>query len=335
MYCSPKNSKNKYTCFSDESLIKIAKAYNKQYGEEIKIPSKFNTNIRKKIWDDIKTRLMSYSPCEDDFCLLYNPIVNKINDKDIIENTFRPEKPVEWYNNKYTWLSTTDIENVLKQYERYSDFEFIGAVPIDFDYKIGFGLCVVTELCKLDLKKILSNGKKKIGIVFNLDPHYLEGSHWTALFSDLEKGETYYFDSYGVPPPNEVDILMERITEQGNKLVKEGILNISNKKGFKSLYNNIRFQYGDSECGVFSLHFITELLDGKTFEEVLSNRITDKRVNEKRNIFYRPNINRSVRDEYSISKSNKMVGGSKGYKKKSPKKKIVSPKRMSLKRKIK
>ena len=30
MYCSPTNEKNKYTCFSRESLIKIAKSLNKK-----------------------------------------------------------------------------------------------------------------------------------------------------------------------------------------------------------------------------------------------------------------------------------------------------------------
>ena len=219
----------------------------------------------------------------------------------------------------------------MEQYEKHSDFEFIGAVPIDFDYNIGFGLCVVTELCKLDLRKIIRNGKRKIGIVFNLDPHYLQGSHWTALYADLETGKVYYFDSYGVSPPKEVEILMERIMYQGNQLIREGILSISNKKGFQSLYNNIRFQYGDSECGVFSLHFITELLDGKTYEEVISNRITDAAVNKKRNVFFRPNI-KTVVEESSIS--NKMIGGS--IKRVVSKKKIkVSPKkRRSARRKI-
>ena len=51
--------------------------------------------------------------------------------KDYMENNiFRPEGP----QGKFEWLSTIDINQVLKQYEeKYADFLFLGAVPIDFD----------------------------------------------------------------------------------------------------------------------------------------------------------------------------------------------------------
>ena len=35
----------------------------------------------------------------------------------------------------------------------------------------------------------------QIGIVFNLDKHDQEGSHWVSMFIDLKRDGIYYFDS--------------------------------------------------------------------------------------------------------------------------------------------
>ena len=50
--------------------------------------------------------------------------------KDHLENkVFRPEGP----QGRFEWLSTLDINKVLYQYEeKYPDFKFLGAVPLDF-----------------------------------------------------------------------------------------------------------------------------------------------------------------------------------------------------------
>ena len=58
-------------------------------------------------------------------------------------------------------------------------------------------------------------------MVINLDPHDKPGSHWVALYFDLKKMEIYYFDSYGIYPPKEVENLMFRLKEQGKDLKKK------------------------------------------------------------------------------------------------------------------
>ena len=63
--------------------------------------------------------------------------------------------PVEWKTNPTAWLSTIDINKVMKQYEKNSDFVFLGAVPIDFDYDFGIGTCVSNELCNLDVENMV------------------------------------------------------------------------------------------------------------------------------------------------------------------------------------
>ena len=116
----------------------------------------------------------------------------------------------------------------MKQYEKkYNDFHFIGPVPADFDEEIGFGMCISDELCKIDLKNLNSKGIKRLGIVFNLDPHYRGGSHWVSMFFDLDTAGIYFFDSYGIKPKKEINELMEKLKMQGNKLLYLNKLDIN------------------------------------------------------------------------------------------------------------
>jgi hypothetical protein len=54
------------------------------------------------------------------------------------------------------------------------------------------------------------------------------------------------------------------------------------------LHNRIRHQYGNSECGVFSMNFIMERLGGKSLTRISKEKLTDERMNELRKILYRP-----------------------------------------------
>lgn len=367
-YCSPYNSKNNFSCFSNESLVVIARKYNELYSDKITIPDKLTNKNRKAFWEILSSKVNQKTNCNDEVCWLDSDLFKNI-DRTIPNETFRPKKPLEWNQNSTTWLSTTDINNVLEQYmKKYPDFHYIGAVPIDFDKELVLGLCVVDELCKLNLKKLYLDGIRKLGIVFNLDAHDQPGSHWVSMFVDMNNGGIYYFDSYAKPPGSEVQDLMERIRVMGNKMIKDGIIDINQfsdehavetsykkldnkkaiipinvdiqldtpsflktnkkiqkkdlfyvindemlggadkktielskslpktnkrivQKGFRKFYNNIRFQYKGSECGVYSIHFQTELLKGKTFFEVIKNIIDDDTINKQRDFYYSPNNN--------------------------------------------
>ncbi len=364
-HCSPKNSMNQYTCFTNNSLIRMAEAYNKENTKKIDIPFKDdlvkNSNLRKKLWNDISIAMNRETSCDNDFCILENNILKNMNDTEILNETFRPEKPKSWNDNKWQWLSTLDILAVMKQYEKSnSDFFFVGAVPIDFNRKLGFGLCISNELCNLSLKRLLNKKIKKLGIVFNFDPHDKSGSHWVSMFSDFNTGGIYYFDSYGYKPKKEIYELMEKIRTQGNDLIIKNELDINEQhqkhlnfkliddktievedgtdffkgdivffkknndktsqiqgynivkeiqnnklvlkkeikckdcdiilhKCFKNFYNKNRFQFKTSECGVYSMHFIEQFLNGKNFQEITDDVISDDNINKKRDFYYRPN----------------------------------------------
>ena len=209
--------------------------------------------------------------CNDEFCWTKQKFIN--NDKEVLDE-FRPEMPSKWKNNKNEWLTTLDIEAVMKQYEKkYNDFSFVGPVPIDFDKQLHPGFCVINELCNINLNRLKNAGKNKLGIIFNLDPHDKPGSHWVAMYADFDKlNEIYYFDSYGIREPKEVTTLMNRLKEQSEKLGNKTNIHI----------NNIRHQYKNSECGVYSMHFILKLLEGNKYDEVKNNIIKDDKMEENR-----------------------------------------------------
>ena len=276
VYCAPNNRNNRVSCFSKSSLLKIAKEWNKNHKKK-KIP--FTTrSTSQELWKKINEKLKKN--CYGEWCWIEQDFVKKTLSQEELENTFRPKNPKDWCSKKKDWLSTTDIEEVMIQYEDvYPDFTFIGAVPIDFDEEFSMGVCVVEELCKIRIAKLLNRGITKVGIVFNLDKHTESGSHWIAMFIDLKKERIYYWDSYGEKPPKEVNTLANRIKAQGKKMDMK----------FRYYKNNIRHQYRNSECGVYCMYFIVKLLQGKTFRDIIKNKIKDDDMNVKRGFFYTPN----------------------------------------------
>ena len=215
--------------------------------------------------------------CNDEVCWLKQDFIkDSYLQKELLKN-FKPFMPKTWNENPREWLNTIDIRDVMNQYEiKYPDFEFIGPVPMDFDTKVGFGECVVDELCKINLAELMKKGKTKIGVIFNLDKHTQSGSHWVAMNCDINRGEICYWDSYGIKPNPEVVVLMNRLKEQASKLNKKLEIKI----------NKVRHQYKNSECGMYCIYFITSLLDGKTFETVVKNIVDDDTMNNKRNDFF-------------------------------------------------
>lgn len=274
-YCSPKNHNNKYSCFNKKSLLKIIKEWNKLNKDKIKYSEK---NSVPKLWSKINIKMNK--KCYGEWCWAQEEFIKNMKD-DEIKNTFRPKTPKSWYKDNREWLSTIDIEKVLNQYEDlYPDFQFIGAVPLDFDYKLSIGRCVIDELCNINIDDNLNKRKNRIGIVFNLDKHNESGSHWICMFIDLYKDNIYYFDSYGDKPPKEVKVLSNRIIKQGKDIGRK----------INYMENKLRHQYKTSECGTYCINFIVSLLEGKSFESLTEKRLKDDIVNRKRDLFYAPSL---------------------------------------------
>ena len=87
----------------------------------------------------------------------------------------------------------------------------------------------------------------------------------------------FYFDSTSDPPPKEVKKLIKRIVLQGKDL------NIIFKK---PIINDVERQMEDTECGIYSLYFIINLIKNKTPEDFLGKKISDKEMENLRKIYF-------------------------------------------------
>lgn len=294
--CAPGKKYDNISCFSIESLKTIAKEYNNANNKNNAINI---TNDKKELVNQIYNKFKN--KCSTQTCWLKTDIVKNIKNDEIHKHTFRPVGP----NAKFGWLSTTNINDVIEQYEKLHDnFLFLGTVPYDFQeiLELGFN--------NFNFEKEYSNGKTKLGMVINLDESHQSGSHWVALYADLKDNKVYFFDSVGKPPRKKIKKFINKIINYLYKkhqqlLISVGdIINIINKiekkkikleyftnlfnilKDFDIRYNNIQHQFKDSECGVYSINFIIRLVKGESFDEIIKNITTDDKMNECRQVYF-------------------------------------------------
>ena len=279
--CSPssrKKNNKQYTCLSDDTLHKLREMWNQRHPD---VP--INTRNTEDIWNMLK-RYMS-NICNKESCWLKQDFT-KGQMKDIIKSYFAPKSPDEWKKNPNEWLSSVDITDVMKQYEdAYPYFSFIGPSPIDYDTRILNGNCVWNELCNFSLKKEIKEGITKIGIIFNLDPHYKSGSHWVSLFINIPKKFIFYFDSAGEKIPKQIMKLSENIIKQGEELMPQPM-----HFTFDQNYPK-EHQFGDTECGMYSLYFIINMVEDKINGHILKNScIKDKEMEKFRKIYFNQDL---------------------------------------------
>jgi hypothetical protein len=187
----------------------------------------------------------------------------------------------------------------MKQYEiAYKHFRFMGVVPIDFSAPSPYQTipsvgsratsaatattaatttekkCMNQQFCTVNLKEERAAGHTLLGAIFNLDPHYLSGSHWVGLAIDLKQNYVYYFDSYGLPPPQQIAHYMRYLTIQEPKLELQS--------------NGRRFQYSNTECGIYSIYFLIRMIQGESFKKFCKTSISDKWMLKFRKVLFDP-----------------------------------------------
>jgi hypothetical protein len=273
--CSPKDKKEikKYTCYTDASLFKLRDKWNLRHPDV-----KILTNDSKEIHKLLSNYLSDV--CNKESCWLKQKDEFGQLDEDF-KDSFAPESPYEWKKNPNEWLSSVDIIKVMKQYEKaYKCFDFIGPSPIDFDKKKIYGECVWEELCNFNLEDQIKKGKTKIGIIFNTDPHDKPGEHWISMFINIKKGKIFFFDSVGRKAPHEIMKFVEKIHSQGKQL----------KPKINFVYDEnhpVEHQYGNTECGIYSIFFIVHMLEDKLTEHYLKTHVLkDKYMEKFRKIYF-------------------------------------------------
>lgn len=227
---------------------------------------------------------------DEEHCLLDKATGISIAEKERLRKTYlRPRYPNSWESDPDDWLDNFNIQDVMKQYEEtYPSFKFLGVLPIDFlvqnpritDRK----QCLYPDLCNINLQNFYSRGIRSFSIIFNLDPHYKGGSHWVALYCDINglnnKNKNSkkipwcaYFDSYGMETPRNIAIFMRSLCSQDKRM--------------KLMYNARRFQYGNSECGMYSMYFIICMLAGINFTQFCKDSVSDQFMLRLRHLFFR------------------------------------------------
>ena len=271
LQCAAQKSK-KNTCYNDDNLIKMKDLWNLRHPEK-----KIKTNNTNNIWKNLKKNMNN--SCNNEKCWLNQEFMKNNINNELTNDTFAPSSPSSWKMNPNEWLSNFDISKVMKQYEKfYNNFVFIGPSPIDFNKRIYQDKCVWNDLCNFNLKDYINNGKKYIGIIFNTDPHNKSGSHWISLYINLEKKYIFFFDSNGDNVPKEIVELINRIKTQGKEINIE--LEYDNNEG-------IEHQLKNTECGIYSIYFITSLLTGIRSPLYFKKNIIRDPVMEKyRKIFF-------------------------------------------------
>ena len=102
----------------------------------------------------------------------------------------------------------------------------------------------------------LNPGFKECGIL-NLEPHTEEGSHWVAWLKDGD--QRYYFDSFGEPPPLELESYLK--TDEELKTDQPAIRRSA-----------ITVQHDASkECGSLCLYVLCRLSRGEPFAFILKD----------------------------------------------------------------
>jgi hypothetical protein len=262
MNCNPANRNDtvqETSCYTEDVLNQIKDAYNQNNEKELQITS----TDPKYIWWELRKRL---DHCEQEDCWL-----REIQDKDVkkqIDNIiFAPDRPNEWNKDPVSWLSNYDIASVLRQYEvSHPTFKLLGPSSIDYDTKLGDGECVWNDLCKISLNNLVKSGKRKLGIVFNLDKHNQPGSHWVSLFVDLDNNVIFYYDSATNSIPREVTRLKNNIIAQGKDMIP--------RINFRYIHNDHQHQTTNTECGMYCLFFIISWLTMSVDKRIVNKSIS-------------------------------------------------------------
>jgi hypothetical protein len=278
MRCSPLvdgQTAARGTCYTDAILQKLKAAYNRNHPDVAPITATDPAAIHR----ELVARMESTCPATEDCWLQELPADQR---RYVDEQVFAPDQPAEWTKNPTAWLSNLDIENVLKQYERsHPHFLFLGPTPIDFDTRVS-GKCVWDDLCHFSVEGCTRRGKTHVGIIFNMDKHTGDGSHWMSMWMDLPAQRVYYFDSACNPTPPEIKRFVRRVCP--NFVYDENHPN--------------QHQRSNTECGMYSLYFIVSMLKATRPTTTWARRfkggkIPDRAMIRLRNVYYNTNAKQS------------------------------------------
>lgn len=307
--CAP-NRKRRLTdcsCFTKKQLLRIAEVWNNNVNVSTQTIQVTKQMKKCNIWKHIKKKINENSSCSNEQCWLGLSQLASASKSLRSMDIFKPLWPSEWFsksnvfrNNsetETTWLSSDDIWNVLHQYEhsdqRKNGFSFLGVVPIDFSSHRFNGTCVANQyhirshaqLCNFSLETLPKN-IHQFGIVFNTAKDGSSGEHWIALYCNIRMQKIIFFDSTGFPPPTQVNKFIETIASQMRKFRSTRDHDNKSKRRVKIIKNTKKHQTGNSECGIYVIHFIVNMLESVSWTKFNRKVIQDYKMIEQRKRYF-------------------------------------------------
>jgi len=302
---------SEYDCFSKEELLSMVEEYNylQSKGESYAIKQGYleslvktfingGINARGKTKKEIinilekRFRFNDKKICHDKTSACVLSLVHKNRQLyNTLEKNLNPVGPLK---KKDDWLSNFDIDAVMKKVmEIYPDFLYLGTVPIDFA-TVPTG----TLLDKFNIQKFLdTTSYRRFGIVFNTDTSEGSGIHWISIFIDAttlpDTISIEFFDS--VAPKRfgkrvgqrQIKEFMDKFEKEVKEKVVSCLDKICKKPIIHRKFNVNEKQYKNSECGVYSLWFISSRLAHTSFDEIENMSAPDSIINWGRSTFFR------------------------------------------------
>lgn len=276
------------SCFSNASLRRIATTFNE-----------LNPGSRKRIPDDVirrgtrqalvKAVRQAYSskcsirmlPHHHDGCILQT----REGKHTILPEEERLAPPPPAPDNRLLVDKPWNTYEVIAAMEfierRFPHFMFLEPAPIDFDSRNQLGQCIVSELCRFDIREVVRAGKTSFGVIFNTHPSYRPGGHWICCYGCLRTGRICYYDSYGFLPEEKIIAFMKKVASQYKHWFK---------RDMKLLYNDYQNQHKNVECGTFCILFLSEMAEHGDMSRAVRSIKDDDVARSRRVLLFSPAI---------------------------------------------
>jgi len=253
------NKKPGQSCMSDETKKKI---------KTLAGVPKFNNLMINNVLNDTPGDI------EELNILLHPEIILELGRETILKelDNYKPIGPTDtsYFNNFVE-------DNVVQHLHKYDPTFYPCKVQL-FDFmnpNYTFDSTLTDILKPENLEKIKSGEIKTFGCVLNTlktTDNLTKVGHWVAIFGDFrgEHNTIEYFNSSGRNAPPEVFSWMEKAANTISKYTGRKCIAVN--------ATNVVHQRSDTECGAYSLYYITSRLVGISYKQYRKSPIEDKHV---------------------------------------------------------
>lgn len=244
------------TCMSE----KMAKIVAQEFVPEVSLDES-----PKKIVEIAKRKLN----CDSEKCILKK--TTHPQSRAELETRFKVEGP-----NDNKLLSNVNIDSVMKQWmSNFSGFFAYNFNMLDYaDHSLdnlGRVLDKPDTLATIDFRDLYSKQFRIAACVINSDVYRGPGKHWMVLMADARSKDEWsieFFNCSGNPPAPEWVNWMQKTKMQMESIRDHPRITLAK--------SNVRHQYSNTECGVYSLFYIWARLCGVKKEILLNTPIPDR-----------------------------------------------------------